>query len=404
MEERVPVVFEFYYARLDTWWENNFYPATDGLAVFATNITERKRAEALRSRLAAIVDSSDDAIFSKSLDGTILSWNQGAQKLYGYSPEEAIGQEVSLLFPPHAGNETQEIMEHIRRGELIKHHETIRVKKAGTPVEVSVTISPIRDASGRIVGGSSIGHDIGERKQMEAQQKQLYKKVQMQERQLRDLASYLQTARENERTSLARQVHDELGQSLTALKMDLSWLTKRIPGEQPALRAKAKAMSELIDQTVIRVRQIATQLRPGLLDHLGLVAAMEWQTQEFSERTDIFCELEIREKELLIEDEAATQLFRVFQEALTNVARHAQASRVKIKMFNERGMIILQIEDNGQGIQKNKVTSSKSLGLVGMRERIWALGGQFKIQGIKGKGTRLEVNIPQQNSKEKNVF
>ena len=356
------------------------------------DITARKRAEEMRAQLAAIVESSEDAIFSKSLDGIIQSWNRGAQQLYGYSPEQAIGQNVSLILPPQGIREEHEIIERIKRGEVIEHYETKRSRQDGSAVDVAVTISPIKDAGGRIVGASSIGRDIGERRKAEAEQQHLYRQVRARERQLRSLASYLQTAREDERTKLARQIHDELGQALTAIRMDLAWLKKRIPGEQAALEEKVKRMTALVDETVIRVREMATELRPGLLDHVGLVAAMEWQAKEFSERTEIVCELHLGEQELVTEDEMATQLFRIFQEALTNIARHARASRVWIRLAEERGMIVLSIKDNGRGIPRTRITSSKSIGLLGMRERTWALGGEFEIRGVRG--THLQIRIP----------
>jgi PAS domain S-box-containing protein len=360
------------------------------------DVTERKRAEQARSQLAAIVDSSDDAIISKSLDGMILSWNRGAERLYGYSAEEIIGKSISILIPPERPNELQEIIEHLKGGEVIQRYETTRMRKDGTRIDVSVTLSPVWDASGRIVAASAIGHDITRRKQAEAEQKRLYEQVRDGEKQLRHLANHLQTTREDERGYLAREIHDQLGQALTALKMDLAWLSKRFPNEPSALKEKAASMGNLIDETVVVVRRIATELRPGLLDHLGLVAAIEWHAQEFTRRTDIICELELEEIQPAVEAGLATQLFRIIQEALTNIARHAQATQLKIMLRTDKQTITLCIEDNGRGIQQNEMNNSTSLGLLGIRERALAYGGQFQIQGRSGKGTRLEVRIPRQ--------
>jgi PAS domain S-box-containing protein len=360
------------------------------------DITERKCADQIRSQLAAIVDSSDDAILSKSLDGIILTWNKGAERLYGYSTEEIVGQSISMLIPPEKPNELQEIVEHLKKGDVLQRYETKRIKKNGDRIDVSITLSPVRDASGHIVGGSSIGQDITKRKLAESEQERLYKQVQAGERQLRRLAGYLQSTQENERAHLAREVHDQLGQALTSLKMDLVWLTKRIPSEQPALKEKAANMATLIDETVFAVRRIATELRPGLLDHLGLVAAIEWQVQEFARRTNIRYGLELEEIKPALEDGLATQLFRIVQEALTNIARHAQATQLKIRLTAAAQTIVLVIEDNGLGIQQSQISESKSLGLLGMRERALALGGEFHIRGKAGKGTRLEIRTPRQ--------
>jgi PAS domain S-box-containing protein len=394
MDDCISVTFEFHYATLDTWWENRFYPTPEGLAVFATEITERKQAEQVHSQLAAIVNSSDDAIISKSLEGIILTWNQGAERMYGYSAEEIIGKSVSILIPPERPSELQEIIEHLKKGEVLRRYETERMKKNGECFDVSVTLSPIRDASGQIVRGSAIGQDITRRKRAEAERQRLYEQVQAAEQQLRRLAGYLQTTQENERAYLAREVHDQLGQALTMLKMDLVWLTKRIPSEQSALREKATSMGTQIDQAVATVRRIATELRPGLLDHLGLVAAIEWQVQEFAQRTGIDYDLELEDIKPALEDGLATQLFRIVQEALTNIARHAQATQLKIGLTSEAQTVVLFIEDNGVGIQSSEISDPQSLGLLGMRERAVAQGGEFHIGGQAGKGTRLEVRIP----------
>jgi len=358
------------------------------------DITERKHTEQIRSQLAAIVDSSDDAILSKSLNGIVLTWNQGAERMYGYSAEEIIGKSVSILIPPEQPGELQEILEHLKKGEVLRRYETKRMKKNGDCIDVSVTLSPVRDAAGRIVGGSAIGQDITRRRRAEAERQRLYEQVQAAEQQLRRLAGYLQTTQENERAYLAREVHDQLGQALTSLKMDLVWLTKRIPSEPSALKEKATGMGTQIDQAVATVRRIATEIRPGLLDHLGLVAAIEWQVQEFAQRTSIDYDLELEDIKPALEDGLATQLFRIVQEALTNIARHAQATQLKIGLTSEAKTVILFIEDNGIGIQPSVISDPQSLGLLGMRERALAQGGEFHIGGQPGKGTRLEVRIP----------
>ena len=394
MQQRIPVSFEFHHARLDTWWENRFYPVAEGLAVFATEITERKRSEQARAQLAAIVDSSDDAIISKSLDGIILSWNQGAERLYGYSAEEMIGKSLSIIIPPELPNQLLELLKRLKQGEVIRRYEATRMRKDGVRIDVSLTLSPVRDPSGQIVSASAIGHDITGRKRGEAEQKRLFEQVQDGEKQLRHLANHLQATREHERTDVAREIHDQLGQVLTALKMDMAWLKKRFLKEQRVLKEKAASMEKLIDETVVAVRHIATELRPGLLDHLGLAPAIEWHVQEFHRRTDIVCDLELEEIQPAPESGLATQLFRILQEALTNIARHAQATQVKITLTTDAQTIFLCIEDNGRGIQQSEITNAKSLGLLGIRERALAYGGQMKIRGQSGKGTRLEVRIP----------
>jgi len=221
----------------------------------------------------------------------------------------------------------------------------------------------------------------------------LYAQVRAGEEQLRSLASYLQTAREEERSHIAREIHDELGQALTALKMDLSWLAQRLPTDQSHLAEKTGVMSDLIDSIVQTVRRVATELRPGLLDHVGLTAAIEWQIQEFAERTGIACDLYLGEEELALDADLATAIFRIFQETLTNVARHAGATKVGVELQDRSGELVLIVWDNGRGLTESQVRDPRSLGLLGMRERIRAWGGDITFQGVQERGTTVTLRV-----------
>jgi PAS domain S-box-containing protein len=220
--------------------------------------------------------------------------------------------------------------------------------------------------------------------------------------QLSNLASYLQAAREEERAHIAREIHDEFGQALTALKMDLTWIAKRLADDESGLRQKAAVMSELIDTTMHMVRSIATELRPGILDDLGLGAAIEWQTQEFAKRTGLEYTLRLDNEELVLERDLATAIFRVFQEILTNIARHARASRVSIELKEKPSQLILRVRDDGLGITPKQISDPKSLGLIGMRERVNACGGTITLCGMPNRGTIVTVRIPQTHKKERN--
>jgi signal transduction histidine kinase len=211
---------------------------------------------------------------------------------------------------------------------------------------------------------------------------------------LRDLAGYLETAREKERAIIAREIHDEFGQALTALKMDLAWLTKRLPTDSPPLLEKAEAMSELIDAIIHTVRRIATDLRPGVLDHLGLGAAIEWQAQEYSGRAGFDCELLLDDVEIALEPDLVTAVFRIFQETLTNVARHAEATEVRVELAQGPDELVLRVRDNGKGMTEDQASGSKSLGLLGMQERARFWGGDVTFQTAPGQGTTVTVRIP----------
>ena len=229
--------------------------------------------------------------------------------------------------------------------------------------------------------------DITDRKRVE-------ENLEKSRQELRSLSMHLTSLREEERTLLAREIHDELGQALTALKMDLSWLSQKLPEGHGPLPGKIASMLKLVDTTVKTVKRLSTELRPGLLDDLGLVAAMEWQAGEFQERTGIKTELSFEPDDIMVDNDQATALFRIFQEVLTNVARHAAATRVDAYLRERDGVLELSVRDNGKGIEQTMINSSKSLGMIGMRERCHHLGGSVDIRGKPGKGTTVTVNLP----------
>ena len=214
------------------------------------------------------------------------------------------------------------------------------------------------------------------------------------EENLRALAAHLQSVREEEWTRIAREIHDELGQALTGLKMDLTWVAKKLPGDQKALSAKTRSMFDLIDSTIQSVRKIATRLRPEVLDDLGLAAAIEWQAKDFQKRSGTRCKLSLPSEALVLDRERSTAVFRVFQELLTNAARHADATRIDIAMHVDSGSLVLKVEDNGKGIEESVTFSPKSLGLLGMRERVLPFGGSIEITGVLNQGTKVTVSIP----------
>jgi signal transduction histidine kinase len=213
--------------------------------------------------------------------------------------------------------------------------------------------------------------------------------------QLRALSVYLQSVREEERTRIAREVHDGLGQALTSCKLDLAWIGSKIPRNLKAVHQKAKELTSHLDATIQLVRRISTELRPGVLDHLGLVAALEWQAVEFQNRTGIRCDVNTSIHEPLPDATLSTTFFRIFQETLTNVIRHAGATLVTVDLNEGPRQITMIVKDNGRGISKDEISDPKSLGLLGMRERASLLGGKFEITPLpRGKGTQVKVSIP----------
>jgi len=212
--------------------------------------------------------------------------------------------------------------------------------------------------------------------------------------QLRALAGRLISIREEERARIAREIHDELGQVLTGLKMDVTWLAKRLAGAEEPLVEKADAMCRLIDSTMHLIRRISTGLRPEILDEMGLVAAFEWQAKEFQKRMGIRCRLKLPKEQVDLDRELSTAVFRIFQEILTNIARHAKASGVDANLSITDELLRLKVTDDGIGISESQIRGHKSLGLLGMQERAQQFGGEVDIQGVAGRGTTVSVEIP----------
>lgn len=238
-----------------------------------------------------------------------------------------------------------------------------------------------------------LAKEIAERKLVEQQ-------VRASEENLRALAAHLQSVREEEQTRIAREIHDELGQALTGLKMDLTSLKTGLPENQELLIKKTESMFQLIDHTVQSVRRIASGLRPEVLDEVGLAAAIEWQAREFQLRTGMRCKVNVPREGGGPDPERAIAVFRIFQEVLTNVARHANATRIDVHMRLERGTLVLEVQDNGRGITETEIRGTKSLGLLGMRERALLFGGGVAITGTRGKGTKVTVSIPLGSNQE----
>ena len=229
--------------------------------------------------------------------------------------------------------------------------------------------------------------EVAERKLAEAQ-------LRTSEENLRALAAHLQSVREEERTRISREIHDQLGQELTGLKIEVNWIATRLPDGNKALVTRAHSALHLIDDIVQSVRRIAAGLRPAISDQLGLAAAIEWQTKDFRKRTGIRCKLALPADMPALDQEGATAMYRVFQELLTNVARHAEASRVEVTMEVDGEILVLSVEDNGKGIGKASLFGANALGFLGMRERLRPLGGNIEVDETREKGTKVSAYIP----------
>ena len=316
-------------------------------------------------------------------DHNFIDVNNAALTAYGYSKEEFLRMKLSDLdsfknsLQKHLPNEKSGV------GSMDGVYE--HVKKNGQLIKVDIlTHDIIYEGKAAIL---SLANDITVKFEAE-------ESLQKSNEALRDLASHLETIRENERIHMAREIHDELGQQLTGLKMDISWLSRKIQSDDEAIKGKMKDAISLIDKTVITVRRIATELRPSILDDLGLIAAMEWQSEEFEKRSEIKSIFTSNVSQIQVNPTVATAVFRIFQESLTNVLRHSQATEV-ISFFRlENDIITLFIEDNGVGFRDIEIKNKKTLGLLGMKERIQLINGKYEINGNAGKGTSVIITVP----------
>jgi PAS domain S-box-containing protein len=311
--------------------------------------------------------------------------NDAMAAQFGATKEELLGKTPAELFA-HDPEEGKRVWTRFfDAGRL--HTETDERRLDGRPMRVEGDYLCIYDERGRISGHFGIQRDITEQhRDREA--------VRRSRTELRNLTVRLQSVREEERREIAREIHDELGQALTGLKLDLSWLGTQLPAVPPDLKAQCQSILGRIDRTMDAVRRIATELRPSVLDQLGLAAAIEWQTQEFGQRTGIPTRLELLADGLAVPDPIASNVFRVLQEALTNITRHAQPTRVEVSLADVRGVLVLEVRDDGRGIPEVALDSPMSVGLIGMRERAFACAGKLDIKSAPGQGTTLVLRTP----------
>jgi signal transduction histidine kinase len=272
----------------------------------------------------------------------------------GVSKEQILGKKYEDF---HNSDETKVFIEKVNKvfeaGGSIQHEHISR--RDGH--YFLRTMSPVKEEGGRIIAVNVVSKDITELKRYE-------KELKVSHEQLKELSHHLEEVREEERKNIAREVHDELGQALTALKMDISWMSKRFSRDQEALVEKTRSMIKIINTTLQAVKKISAKLRPSVLDHFGLGAAIEWQTEEFQTRTGIQCRVIVEPEDISLNQDYSTTIFRIFQEALTNVARHSKATKVRISLQQEENMVILNVNDNGKGITKEQISKPKSFGLM----------------------------------------
>ena len=316
-----------------------------------------------------------------SRDHTVLHCNGRFARFLGARLQSIIGSSMLDLVLPDDHPKLDALL---RRAAQRNCRGEVRLKsRRGAPLSVQLSLNPLRLDSTRAI--CLIASDLSEMKRAEQE-------LRDSSEQLRNLAAHLLTVREEERARISREVHDELGQSLTAVKMDLAWLAGRLPQTNGPVLERIRASLQLADSIIQSTRRISTELRPAVLD-LGLAAAVEWQVQDFQTRSGIQCKVRLLTQEA-VPSNASTAMFRIFQEILTNVARHAKATRAEVVLQKQGDRLVLLIRDNGQGFDEADPALSQSLGLMGMRERAAILGGRVNVSSAPGKGTTVTAWIP----------
>jgi PAS domain S-box-containing protein len=360
----------------------------DGVLV---DITEQKTAAEKISKERNLSDSLIDSLpgifYLYAKDGTFLRWNTNFETVSGYTAAE-----IAAIHPLdfYQGDE-KELLRRKIENVFLTGEDTVEagfLQKSGNRVPYFFTGRRIFYNEQECLMG--VGIDVTER--VKAQQE-----IREANKRLRQLTTHLQTIREEERKRIGREIHDELGQQLTAIKMDVAWLNKKFHGSDEKADHRLKDLLVMLDETVKSVRRISSQLRPSLLDDLGLTAAMEWQLGEFEKRAGIKTSFSAPHDEIPIPEASKTALFRIFQESLTNVVRHAAAKKVSVELKEVNKKLVMSIADNGKGFDPLKVTEKKTLGILGMKERSEMVGGTYEINSKPGEGTSVIVSVPVSN-------
>ena len=378
------------------------------------DITERKRAEEVRARLATIVESSDDAIISHDLDGVITSWNQGAERSLGYTTEEAIGSPISILLPPECRDEESRIIERLRCQEVVEHYDSVSRRKDGTLLEVSVAVSPLMDGYSQLIGASRIFRDNSEHKDAQERLRQAGAElegavkaktaelVQSHER-LRAMATELNLTEQRERKRLAVEMHDNLAQWLVICCLNLGRVQRT--DLSPKASQIVKETEEVLDKALDYSRTLMTELSPPILRDHGLPMGLTWLGEQM-QRHGLTVRVDVGNRaDLMLSDDCSVLLFQSVRELLMNALKHAKSKEVAIRLFESDGDFCVEVRDEGVGFDLAAADSTSTamlskFGLLSVRERMKALGGRFDLESSPGAGTTATLVLPVADSAE----
>jgi len=397
----------------------------------AMDLSDRQRASDAVMRLAAVVQNTDDAIYTLTFKGIIISWNKGAERMFGYSAQEMLGQNISKVVPPARAGESDALIQKLLDGKRVMNFETERMTKNRSLVSVSLSISLLRDQAGKVTNVSVIARDITESKQAseklrrlevlaisnqkleqeiirrqtvedhlkqsERHQRQLLEQAHHAQEQLRQLSRKFLQSQEDERKRISRELHDVVAQTLAGINVRLASLKKVAMHNTKGLNRNIDSTQRMVDKSVDVIHRFARDLRPAVLDDLGLIPALHSYLKIYAAQTGLRVHLKAFSGVEKLGSAKRTVLYRVAQEALTNIDHHAHASRVDVLIQQLPGAVNMRITDDGRSFKVNNVNNkrnSKRLGLLGMRERLEMVGGTFSIESTSGKGTTVVALIP----------
>ena len=357
----------------------------DMILGIARDVTGRKKAEEQivknEQKYRALIEQASDPIMVTDFKGNFVDVNTRLCDTFGYTKDQLLKLNIKSLIDPKQLKEKPILFDLLATGQQI-FSERRMMRRDGSFIDVEANVKKVDDNH-----VMAIARDVTERKKVE-------KELEKSHKQLRRLSTHLETVREEERGNIAREIHDELGQQLTGLKMDLASLSKKISSENKPAHNKIASMMSLLEVTMKTVRHISSELRPGILDDLGLTDALNWQSQEFEKRTGVHCQFKSKLKIRTFEKNLSIGIFRIYQETLTNVARHAKATKVNTLLEVDRDSITLKVQDNGKGFNESEIKNKNTLGLIGMRERAIMFGGTISIESRKRKGTIVTLLVP----------
>lgn len=382
---------DLYVPVLRKWLVVYLHPSDKGVLVFFRDITGKKKQEVLLKLFESVITRSSDSILITDAEPIdlpgprILYANEAFVRMTGYSLEEVLGQTPRILQGAETDRKQLDRIRHALEKWQPVEAELLNYKKNGEPFWVSTSIVPIANAKGWYTNWIAIQRDITERKKGEEE-------LRVKNKELKNLSSYLQNVREQERKSVAREVHDELGQLASALKMDIDWLSIRLAAGEESSKKRIGHATRTLEIMLAYIHKIAADLRPSILDDFGLNVTLQWHCSEFHNMNGIECIFESTLDDRELPGNVKTELFRIAQESLNNVWRHANASYVNVTLLEEGERICLSVMDNGRGFETSE--KRNTLGLVGLRERALSMGGELKIKSEPGKGKTVVAYIP----------